>query len=149
LNRLIDYIKENEKILLISIKPTFSKLILSKKKTVELRKKLPKISVKYAIIYESSPTKKITGIIKIRKIYMRSVETIIRYSKKASVDKEFIKKYYEDHELGVVIDIEKASKLNKQIPIQAIKKCGINVPQDYMYVGKEQIANLLGNTHGS
>ena len=80
---------------------------------------------------------------------MRSVETIIRYSKKAKVDKEFIKKYYEDHELGVVIDIEKASKLNKQIPIQAIKKCGINVPQDYMYVGKEQIANLLGNTHGS
>jgi len=132
-----------EKFLLLAIKPRFSRLIFEEKKTIELRKRMPKITVKHAIIYETSPSKKITGIFKIKKMYKKSTKKLLKLSRKAQVSRKFMKKYYEGHENGTAIEVEEVFELDNHISIEKLREHNITIPQDYRYLEKNVVEELI------
>jgi len=120
---------------LLSIRPIHSKEIFDGRKKVELRKKVPKMISNYLLVYESSPTQEIKGLIKIKDINCLGVnEIIIRYSKKARVSPEFISEYYKEHKRGYVIEIEESFEFSSPVPLDILReKIDFTPPQNYMY----------------
>ncbi len=128
--------------LLLSIRQPFSRLIILGKKKYELRKRTPKIDCKYALIYETHPTKAIIGMFEINQMHIDSVENIWEITKVWScVSREFFQEYYKDKKLGVAIEIKNVKKLD--IPM-SLSGLGINrAPQDFMYVKSNNLEELI------
>jgi len=137
-------VEENEQILLISIKPKFSELILNGKKTLELRKQIPKKTCRYAIIYESSPSKGITGTFTIKDIHVKPVHEISWLLSKACVSPQFLSEYYEGYNNGVVIEIDNAFRLERKVPLCELRKLMDFVPpQDFCYFDTNMVQEVL------
>jgi len=140
----IDFIlrelKKDDKIILLSIKPEYSKLILRGEKTIELRKAFPKFCTGYVLIYESRPTKKITCFLKIKKTHIRSIKELIKFSKKAKVTRTFINEYFRGKDRGIAIEIERVFELEEKIPLERLK---ITPPQNFRYIRTGEIACLI------
>ena len=137
-------VEESEQILLFSIKPEFSELILSGKKTVELRKQAPKKKSRYAIIYESSPSKGITGLFVIKNIHVKPIREISRLISKACVSSQVFWEYYEGYNKGVVIEIEKAFRFEKKKSLYELRDLMDFVPpQDFCYTDVNLVQEVL------
>jgi|WetSurMetagenome_2_1015567.scaffolds.fasta_scaffold80334_2 predicted transcriptional regulator len=132
---------ETESIPLLSIKPEYSEKIFEGTKKVELRKKIPKAKHMYFLVYESSPTQSLRGLIKIKGVKHLPISEIISgYSKKAAVKPQFISEYYRNHDMGYVIEIEKTREFKNLIKIDSIRKrMKFSPPQNYMYFNPEDI----------
>ncbi len=138
--------EKSEYCLLFSIRPEYSQLILKGKKTIELRKRLPKKECKFCVIYESSPTKGIVGIFEIKSIEAKPVSEIsAREMKEASVPEAFFREYYHDHETGVLVKIA-SSKSLPTIGLKSLRSNhDFNPPQDFMYLPKERVLSILNH----
>jgi predicted transcriptional regulator len=131
-----------EKILLLSIRQPYSRLILTGKKTFELRKRQPKINCKYALIYETFPTKAVIGYFEISRIHVKSIQQIWEISKQsAGISKTNFEKYYFNKQFGVAIEIKWSKFLDKPIMLEDL---GVKTaPQDFMYLENEHITKLI------
>jgi predicted transcriptional regulator len=138
-------VEESEQILLFSIKPEYSELILSGKKSVELRKQVPKKKSRYAIIYESSPSKGITGLFVIKSIQVKPIREISRrLLSKACVSSQVFWEYYEGYNKGVVIEIEKAFRFKKKKSLYELRDLMDFVPpQDFCYLNVNLVQEVL------
>ncbi len=133
-----------DKVILLSIKPEYSKLIFRGEKTIELRKKFPRFSGRYILVYETHPTKKITGLLKIKKYHVKSVKELMRFSEKAKVTKTFINEYFKGHDKGIAIEIEKVFELEEKISLERLRnEINFSPPQNFRYIEKEEIAGLV------
>ncbi|MBC8520822.1 MAG: ASCH domain-containing protein [Methanomicrobia archaeon] len=137
-------VEESEQILLFSIKPEFSELILSGKKTVELRKQVPKKKSRYAIIYESSPSKGITGLFVIKSIQVKPIREISRLLSEACVSSQFLGEYYRGYNKGVVIEIENAFRFERKMSLYALRELmDFAPPQDFCYFDVNLVQEVL------
>jgi len=137
-------VEEIEQILLFSIKPEFSELILSGKKTVELRKQVPKKKSRYAIIYESSPSKGITGLFVIKNIHVKPIKEISGLLSKACVSSQFLGEYYEGYNKGVVIVIEEAFRFERKLSLYELRDLmDFAPPQDFCYFDVNLVQEVL------
>ena len=138
-------VEEIEQILLFSIKPEFSELILSGKKTVELRKQAPKKKSRYAIIYESSPSKGITGLFVIKNIHVKPIKEISRrLLSKACVSSQFFGEYYKGHNEGVIIEIENAFRFERKVSLYELRELmDFAPPQDFCYLDVNLVQEAL------
>lgn len=132
-----DFVKkiDDDRLLLISIKPKYAKLILSGEKIFELRKRAPRRKTYHAIIYETSPTKKIVGVFTIKHCHIKSVKEIIKNSKLACVSKSDINKYYQGSNEGTMIEIENAYEFPKKTSLRSLREeFDFVPPQSYCYM---------------
>jgi len=137
-------VEEIEQILLFSIKPEFSELILSGKKSVELRKQAPKKKSRYAIIYESSPSKGITGLFVIKDIQVKPIREISQLLSKACVSSQVFGEYYEGYNKGVVIVIEEAFRFERKVSLYELRELMDFVPpQDFCYFDANLVQEIL------
>jgi predicted transcriptional regulator len=134
--------KPSEKILLLAIRRPYSRLILSGKKKFELRKRMPKSKCKYALIYETLPTKAVIGYFKINQIYIDNTQNIWKtVTDKACVNREEFDNYYENKLFAVAIEIKESMQFDNPVPLAEI---GINfVPQDFVYVENKEAEKLI------
>lgn len=145
-NRFIKILRDmsiNEFLIMLSIKPEYSKKIFSMEKTIELRKRLPKYLSKYVLVYESSPTKKIVGVFEIKRVIIKSINGLRQYSKKAKVTRTFISSYYKGKNKGIAFEIRKVFEFEQKIPLEILRSNNLNPPQDFRYVNKGQITSIL------
>jgi predicted transcriptional regulator len=138
-------VEDCEQILVISIKPKFSELILKGMKTIELRKQKPKKKCRYAIIYESSPSKGITGTFAIKDIHLKPVQEISWLLSEACVSSQFMHEYFAGYNRGVVIEIDNAFRLERKVPLFELRKLMDFVPpQDFCYFDLALAQEVLG-----
>jgi len=134
--------REDGNVLLLAIKKPYSKLIMHGEKRFELRKRPPKTACKFALIYETHPTKAIVGYFEISKIHFDSVEKIWEKTKDASyLTRDEFEEYYRNRDYGVAFGIKKSVKLNAPLTLTEI---GINhAPQDFMYIRHRDLKELI------
>jgi predicted transcriptional regulator len=144
LKQIIAELSKEKKIVLLSIQPHFSRLIFSGKKTIELRKRLPKHLGRFIVVYESTPTKLIMGVLRIRKTEIKRKQELLRLLSKAKVTKVFFDRYYEGNEMGAYYEIEKAFQFEQKIPLTELKRLNFSVPQDFRYLNPQIIGALFG-----
>lgn len=120
--------------LLLSIKPTYSKKILSGEKKYEFRKRKPKQRIDQVFIYESSPSKAIVGSFTVKQIHSGTPEKIWEKCKNFSGIKE--KNYFEycnGSRIIYAIEIDDFVKFDEPIdPFQCFSD--FNPPQSYLYI---------------
>ena len=101
------------KYLFISVKPEFANKIVTKEKTIELRKIKPHVNIgDYIIIYASSPIKSVIGYGIIKQIIEKSPRRMWdEHSEFLGIDKDRFDEYYAEKEKSIGIEIHKIKKI--------------------------------------
>jgi predicted transcriptional regulator len=123
--------------LLISIKPRYADMIFQGTKTVELRRKEPRVSKgDDMMIYVSSPRMQLTGSARITEIETGTPNQLwLRVSHKTGLSKKEFDLYFEGTDMAVAIHIEDPHVFKKPVGLQTLRsRMGIVPPQSFRYV---------------
>ncbi|WP_159517943.1 hypothetical protein [Sunxiuqinia indica] len=135
-----------KKYLFISVKPEFAEKILTKEKSIELRKIKPHVKVgDYIIIYASSPIKSVVGFGVIRQIIETTPEKMWNeFSDSLGIDKLRYDNYYKGKEKAIGIDIEGIKKLSP-VTLDNLRTIdsSFHPPQIYRYVSNVDICKTI------
>lgn len=132
--------------LVLSLKPRFAEAILSGRKTVELRRVMPRITVPtLALLYASGPTRSLVGTCVVRSVARHSVNELwgLHGAHMALTRPEF-DAYLAGREVGVALVLEQATRLPAPIPLHVLRRAdNFKPPQSLAYVGQERRERLL------
>ncbi|UOE49816.1 ASCH domain-containing protein [Mucilaginibacter sp. SMC90] len=128
------------KLILISIKEKYVRKILSGRKTIELRKSVPKASPgDTLIIYTTQPKKAVTAIAFVKNILICTPEEMwLCHKEYLGIDKVSFDEYYKNHRKAVGIEISEVFQLDAEILLSAIKLIHprFSPPQTFKYLNK-------------
>ncbi len=110
--------------ILLSIKPIYAALILSGRKTIELRKTFSKEFVNFRIyLYSTYPVRKIVGSVDIKSVESVSIDEIsANYIEKACVDEKTLYDYFKNNKTGIIIEVENPLEFRKPIELAQLRK---------------------------
>lgn len=123
---------EEDKDIILSIRPIFAEKILSGEKKYEYRKRLCAKKVSKIYIYETAPVKKITGEVEvIKKLKMKKEKLWKQTQKSSGISKEFYGKYFEKQEYACAYELGESKKYSDPVTLESI---GVNyIPQSFAY----------------
>ena len=112
---------------------------------VTISLELPKKKSRYAIIYESSPSKGITGLFVIKNIHVKPIREISRrLLSKACVSSQFFGEYYKGYNEGVIIEIENAFRFERKVSLYELRELmDFAPPQDFCYFDVNLVQEVL------
>jgi predicted transcriptional regulator len=123
---------------IISIQPTFCKLIFGGQKRYEYRKRVFKHSdVDMVYIYASKPISKIVGYFTIKRIIDDTPSNVWNMTHEhGGITKKQFFDYFKGHTVAHAIEIGEVVKLDTPIDPKTIIK-GFTAPQNFMYVDRD------------
>jgi len=122
--------------IVISIQPKWSRLIRSGHKTIELRRRFPRLPRgAVAYLYESSPTCALTSVLRIGTIHELPVAELWRVHGAAScVDEAHFREYYDGRAAGFGIEIEECTPLDQPLVLTELRsQFDFTAPQSWAY----------------
>lgn len=128
--------------IVISIQPKWSRLIRSGAKTIELRRRFPRLPKgTAAYLYESSPTCSLTSLLRIGTIHELPVADLWRIHGAAScVDEAHFAEYYDGRSIGFGIEIAECFPLPEPLPLTELRsKFEFTAPQSWAYAAPKMI----------
>lgn len=132
---------------LFSIKPEYCAQIFGGLKTVELRRRVsPKISVgSLMLIYETMPTKALTGVAVITSVKAMPLRSLWRLAEReGGIMQEAFFAYFDGLEDGFAISLTSAIQFPKPVPLSAMTEYyGLQAPQSYREIPDHLTAALL------
>ncbi len=145
-----------EKALFLSLRPTYAELILSRRKTVELRRIRPRaLPGTLVIIYASSPVRRIVGTCIVEDIGTATPEEIWRlHGPRTGLDCYAVAAYLHGKDRGVAITVRSATRLAEPVPLATVRWwLGDSAPpQSFRYVAYEVAEALISagarSSHG-
>lgn len=134
----------NHESILMSIKPIYAEMIFNGKKTIELRRKLPKNISKGSLIlvYASSPQKLLLGAFTVKKIISSPLVSLWKkVSKKSCIDLEDFNTYFNGCEIGYGICIDNYWSFPNPVSLGEIKTIDerFNIPQSFRYLKESDL----------
>lgn len=133
--------------LVLSIKPEYSTKIVSGKKTVELRRRFsPKIQPgTLVLIYESSPTRAITGLARIAEVLHGPTNTIWKkFGAEACIRRSDFDSYFDGTKTGFAIKLRGARPLQRALELQELRdRFRFEPPQSFLYASPELCEALV------
>ena len=127
---------------LISIRPKWTALIASGRKTVELRKSLPFWSGRMWV-YETAPVKRIGGWMDVAKVDWLRVSDLWKAVKdKACVERQDFDAYYGSRALGCCAWIREWHPLPEPVSLEAV---GLKrPPQNWQWIDRDAVLEAAG-----
>lgn len=121
-----------------SIKPEYSREIVSGKKTIELRRRFPTTipAGTRAFIYETSPTRAIAGVAAIGAVHKATPNDIWNsFSNQACIAKVDFDDYFAGTENAFAIELRNARPLRRPIELSELRdRFSFEPPQSFLYV---------------
>lgn len=120
-----------------SIKPEYCRKIVTGEKTIELRRRFP-MSVPAgttALIYETSPTRALSGIAEIGKVHRRSPEEIWEgFSDQACIARKAFDAYFDGVEHAFAIELRHGRPLPRPLELSELRdRFSFEPPQSFLY----------------
>jgi predicted transcriptional regulator len=131
--------------IVISIQPKWAGLIRSGKKTIELRRRFPRLSLgSLAYLYESSPTRALTAFLHIGAVHELSLAELWNVHGKAScVEESHFVEYFRDRAVGYGIHITRCAPLPVVVPLTELReKFAFTAPQSWAYATPKLVASV-------
>jgi predicted transcriptional regulator len=125
------------KTLLISIKPRYAEMIFSGVKTVELRRKEPRVGQgDRMVVYVSSPIMEVTGECTVAEIEKDTPERLWKkIRQKAGVTKQEFDDYFEGSVQAVAIHVHKPKRFCTPVGLGTLWEAfSIRPPQSFRYL---------------
>ena len=134
----------------MSIRPRFADLICEGTKTVELRRRSPKLSLgDTVLLYVSSPVKALAASFVVGKVSEGDPETIwSEVEHRAGVGKPEFDTYFSGAERAVAIGVERPVALDVPIGLDTLRELWepFTAPQSYRYLD-DQMVSALGSRY--
>lgn len=138
---------DQDRMIVLSLKPRFAEAILEGKKTVELRRTTPKIEVPTrALLYATSPVRALLGTCIITSVTSANLAALWRkYGSRSELPFSEFKRYFEGVEVGTALTLAHQRPLTRMVPLQDLraKPSGFRPPQSFAYVDIETGDRLL------
>lgn len=138
---------DQDRMVVLSLKPRFAEAILAGDKTVELRRTEPKIVVPTrALLYATTPVRALLGTCVITSVKSADLAVLWREygSRTALLDKEF-QQYFEGVDVGTALTLTQPQAFSRQIPLEDLraKPRSFRPPQSFAYVDTKTGDRLL------
>ena len=138
---------DQDRMIVLSLKPRFAEAILTGDKTVELRRTEPKIVVPTrALLYATTPVRALLGTCIITSVKSADLAALWwEYgSRTALLDQEF-QQYFEGVDVGTALTLTRPQAFSRQIPLQDLrsKPGSFRPPQSFAYVDTKTGDRLL------
>ena len=121
----------------LSIKPEYSGKIVKGEKTIELRRRFPAHlgAGTLVLIYETSPTRALTGIAEIADVLTGPPNIIWReFSDQACIARKDFDNYFEGSKRGVAIKLRGARRLERALELNELReRFSFEPPQSFLY----------------
>lgn len=133
--------------LFLSLRPLFAELILSGRKTVEVRRIVPRSARPgtLVLIYASTPEKALWGLCFLDDVTTGRPETIWRkMGAKTGLRKREFLSYLEGAETAVALQVSKPIQFKRPIPLSEIRAAwdSFHPPQSFSYVSMLRLSAL-------
>ncbi len=120
-----------------SIKPEYCRKIVSGEKTVELRRRFP-LSVPtgtIALIYETSPTRALSGIAEIGEVHQRRPREIWKaFGNRACISRKDFDAYFDGADRAFAIELKHGRSLSRPLSLNELRdRFNFEPPQSYLY----------------
>ncbi len=126
------------KALLLSIHPRYTELILAGSKTIELRKRQPRVpSGTLVVMYASQPTCALVGAFVLRGVVNRPPTKLwSEHGSQTGVSKETFERYYADHECAYGLLVGEVMPVEHEVSLATLRRRwrGFHPPQSYRYL---------------
>jgi len=122
--------------IVISIKPKWAGLIRSGSKTIELRRRFPRLPAgSLAYLYESTPVCSLTALLRIGSVHKLTLTELWNLHGKAScVDERHFAEYFAGREVGYGVHIAHCVSLPNSVPLTELRaKFAFTAPQSWAY----------------
>ena len=138
---------DQDRMVVLSLKPRFAEAILAGTKTVELRRTTPKIEVPTrALLYASSPVRALLGTCIITSVKSAHLTDLWReFGSRADLSYPEFRRYFEGVEVGTALTLDEQRPLSRRVPLQDLraKPRGFRPPQSFAYVDSKTGNRLL------
>lgn len=130
-----------------SIKPEYSRKIVTGEKTIELRRRFP-MSVPAgttALIYETSPTRALSGIAEIGEVHRRSPQEIWKcFSDQACIARKDFDAYFDGVDRAFAIELRHGRPLPRPLELSELRdRFSFEPPQSFLYATPKMREALL------
>lgn len=133
--------------LFLSLRPRFAELLLSGRKTVELRRVRPTVSKGTPVLlYASSPKMTLVGRAEVGEIQAGHTNDIWRqYGSQTGVSRAEFDDYFNGLDQAVAITLINIHRLDQPRPLSDLRHRleGFQPPQSYRYLDSTQVAALI------
>ena len=137
--------------LLVSINPKYAKEIISRRKTVELRRRFPKIKPGGKIlIYSSCPDKALIGTATVEDIISLTINQLWqKYEYRMGISQEDFRDYLKGVSVGCAIELKRVEPFPSPVSLSTLRKIipGFHPPQSYQYFTEKKYQTFLDSVH--
>ena len=130
---------DEDRMVVLSLKPRFAEAILAGVKTVELRRTVPKIVVptRGALLYATTPVRALLGNCIITSV--ESVDLAVLWGKhgsKSDLSHDEFQQYFDGADVGTALELDEPQAFSRPIPLQDLREYprGFRPPQSFAYV---------------
>lgn len=129
-------------IVLYPIKPRYIESILDGDKKFELRRKLPKTTPKYVVLYSTSPVAKVVGYAEVKKVHSLPLEEMWNLvSVDAAIEHDDYLDYFTGIEVANALEFEKVYKFTNPFSLHNLFS-DFNIPQSFSYIEPHQFRRI-------
>lgn len=127
---------------LYPIKPRYIAKILSGEKTFELRRKLPRNSFDFVVLYSTQPTGLVVGYASVKQIHKMDLQILWEeINSLAGVTRDEYDKYFSGLTEACAIEFQKVYKFSRPFPLTDLSEA-MNPPQSFCYVKEEDFRRV-------
>ncbi|MGL1957708.1 MAG: hypothetical protein OCD00_10370 [Colwellia sp.] len=130
-------------VVLYPIKPIYIDRILSGEKTCELRKRLPKKSPQYILLYSTWPVKQVVGYASVLETYKKCVHKLWnQVSSYAGIDEDSYFEYFQNADNACALKFNKVYKFSDPFNLSEIRE-DFKAPQSFCYLNKDIFESIM------
>jgi len=134
---------ENQRVALLPIQPRYVRDIIEGGKRVEFRRRAFAKPVSHAVIYATSPYKRVVAHFRVAHITQATPgELWRRFADVAGIDYDTFRHYYSGAREGIAIGIADLVILAKPVPLSRISP-SLAAPQSFCYLEKGLFAKVM------
>ena len=138
---------DQDRMVVLSLKPRFAEAILAGDKTVELRRTAPKIEVPTrALLYATTPVRALLGTCIVTDVQSADLAVLWReHRSRCALAYQEFQRYFEGLEVGTALTLAQPHSLSSRVPLQDLraKPRGFQPPQSFAYVDTNTGNRLL------
>jgi predicted transcriptional regulator len=141
--------RPSDRTLLVSLRPRFASLLLSGRKTVELRRTPPDVACgALVLIYESSPERRLVGFGHVGAIDVGEPRGIwTRHGPDTGITRAEFDAYFEGTSRAVAITLRDTARLDRPASLEELRHrwSEFRPPQSFRYLTPAQVQRLTGH----
>ncbi len=133
--------------LLLTIKSEFANMIFDGTKSVELRRRRPRVAPgDYLIIYVPAPFKRIAGVVMVKDVIEARIHTLWRKIRaQCGIPHRDFLSYFSGVSVGFGIRVMRPARLGSPVPLETLRAIEPSFsPQGYKYLSREEITDVIG-----